>query len=140
MTLRQPTSMDECVYFTNRSFGKGKVRTWAFRNMCPQCGKSLMGKPRDQKTGKPKIRATEYVCPSCNYTIEKEAYEDTLTANVEYICPYCSHQGEIQVPFKRKKVQMVNEETGKKTAVDVLRVQCQQCGKNIDIAKKMKGQ
>ncbi len=138
MTLQEPTSMDECVYFTNRSIGKGKARMWVFREKCPKCGQALMGKPRDPKTGKPKIRAKEYVCPSCHYTVEKEAYEDTLTANVQYTCPYCALQGEIQVSFNRRKVQRVDEELQKKATVDALRFTCGKCGKNIDVTKKMK--
>ena len=60
MALREPVSMDECVYFTNRNIGKGKIRAWVFRENCPKCNKGLMGKPRDSKTGKAKIRTEEY--------------------------------------------------------------------------------
>lgn len=139
MTLQQLTSMEECVYFTNRSIGSGKVKAWVLKQKCPKCQKGIMGKPKDPKTGKSKIRATEYVCPECNYTAEKQEYEDTLTVSIQYTCPYCSNQSEAQAPFKRKKVQLLNEETGKKSAVDVIRFQCGKCGKNIDITKKMKG-
>ena len=136
--MREPTSVDECVYFTNRTFDKGKARAWVFRENCEKCGQALMGKPRDPKTGKPKIRAKEYVCPKCNHTEQKEEHEEKLTANIKYTCPYCSNQGEIQILFKRKKVQRLDEETGKKETVEVLRFQCSKCSKNIDITKKMK--
>ncbi len=119
--------MDELVYFTNRAMDGGKVRAWVFKELCPRCRKALMGKPTDKK-GKVLMRAKEYKCPSCGYTVEKKAYEDTLTANVEYTCPHCKHPGEIQIPFKRKKVQ----------GVDSLRFNCQKCGRPIDITKKMK--
>jgi len=66
MALQEPKSMDECVYFTNRLLGNGKIRAWVFREQCPKCGKGLMGKPRDPKTGRAKIRSEEYVCPSCS--------------------------------------------------------------------------
>ena len=56
MSLREPKSMDECIYFTNRTIGKGMIKAWVFRESCTKCGKELMGKPRDKKTGKPKIR------------------------------------------------------------------------------------
>lgn len=128
MALKQPTNADECVYFTRRIIGNGKVMAWVFRNTCPKCGKALMGKPVDKKTGKVSIRAKEYVCPSCGYTAEKNAYEETLTANIEYTCQSCNYSGELQIPFKRKKVQ----------GVDSLRFQCQKCKANIDITKKMK--
>ncbi len=127
MALQQPTSAEECVYFTKRNIGSGKMKAWVFRNKCIKCGKALMGKPRD-KSGKVLIRAKEYVCPSCGYKVEKLAYEDTLTANIEYTCPSCSNSGELQILFKRKKVQ----------GVDTLRFQCQKCKNNIDITKKMK--
>ena len=138
MALRQPQSMDECVYFTIRADEQGnKIKAWVFREQCPQCKEGIMGKPRDPKTGKPKIRAEEYVCPKCNYTLEKEAYEDTLTANIEYTCS-CAQSGGVQMPFKRKKVQRFDEESQKKVTVDSIRFQCQGCGKNIDVTKKMK--
>jgi len=138
MTLRQPDSMDECIYFTNRTFENGKVKAWVFKGKCPKCGKGLMGKSRDEKTGKPKIRATEYACPECHYTEEKKDHEEKLTISIEYTCPYCQHRDELQMPYKRKKIQIVDEETGKKRAIDSIRFQCSKCGKNIDITKKIK--
>lgn len=138
MALREPQSMDECVYFTRRELGaNGKVVTWVFRQECPKCHKALMGKPVEK--GKVKIRTKQYVCPECGYTINEDEYEETLTASIKYTCPYCGFVGEIQVPFRRKKVQMLDEETGKKTAAESLRFTCQKCSKNIDITKKMKG-
>ena len=138
MTLKEPSSMDECIYFTNRILGNGKAKAWVFRESCPKCEKGLMGKPKDKKTGRAKIRAEEYVCPECSYSIEKGEYEDSLTANVKYTCQHCNHQGETQQSFKRRKVQRINEETGKKETVDTIRFQCEKCKKNIDITKKMK--
>lgn len=137
MVLQEPKSMDECVYFTNRIIGNGKVRAWAMKEKCPKCHEGLMGKPRDPKTGKPKIRADNYECPNCHYSVPIEEYEDTLTASIKYICPHCNNEGEIQIPYKRKKVQIFDEEGKKKTA-DVLRFQCSKCNQNIDITKKMK--
>ena len=137
--LNEPTSVDECVYFTNRSVNeKGHVKAWVYREKCPKCGKSLMGKPHDPKTGKTKIRADFYICPVCNHQENKEEYEDKLTANIKYACPYCNCLSETQVPFKRKKVRIFDEIDMKKKTVDVIRFQCSKCGKNIDITKKMK--
>jgi len=127
MVLKQPESMEELVYFTNRSIGSGSARVWVFRQLCPKCKKVEMGKPRDKK-GKVQIRAKEYICPNCGYTVEKQAYEDSLTASIEYKCPSCGNAGEIQVPFKRKNVE----------GVQALRFQCQKCKANIDVTKKMK--
>ncbi len=136
--LKEPESIEECVYFTRRLIGEGKVVAWVFKAKCKKCGEGLMGKPKDPKTGKPKIRATEYVCPSCGNVEEKKEYEERLTVNIKYKCPHCSFEGEIQIPFKRKKVSRINEETGKRESVDALRFQCNKCEKNIDITKKMK--
>ena len=139
MILIEPKSMDECVYFSNRLLNeKGKAKCWVFKEKCPECGNGLMGKPKDPKTGKTKIRAKEYKCPSCNYTADEQTYEDTLTASVQYTCQYCGNNGKIQIPFKRKKVQIINEETLSKKTVEGLRFQCEKCSKNIDITKKMK--
>ena len=127
MTLRQPESMDELVYFTNRTLGKGSVRVWVFKQTCPKCRKAIMGKPRDSK-GKVKTRAKEFTCPACGYTVEKQAYEESLTANADYTCPSCGSSGELEAPFKRKNIE----------GVPTLRFQCQKCSTNIDVTRKMK--
>jgi len=127
--LVEPKSMEECVYFTNRNIGEkfnGTVRCWVFRQQCPKCKKAFMGKP--VVDGKAKIRALEYVCPSCKYTVDKQAYEDTLTANVDYVCPACQFHGGITLPFKRKRVE----------GVLTLRFPCEKCAAPIDVTKKMK--
>lgn len=126
MALRQPESMDECVYFTRRAVGKGFVMCWVFKEKCPKCGKAMMGKPVEK--GKVKIRAKEYICPACNHTVEKTEYEDTLTANIAYTCMHCSNKGETTIPFKRKTFE------GAKALV----FQCDKCKGKIPITKKMK--
>jgi len=135
-----PSSMDELVYFTKRTLGDGRVMAWAYRGMCPECKKGLMGKPKDPKTGKPKIRAKEYVCPECNYTVEKSDYEKTLEVEIKYTCPECKNESEVAIPFKRKNVQLVDEETGKKKAAQAFVANCDKCNAKIVIAKKMKGE
>ncbi len=138
MALVEPKSMNECVYFTNRISDKGKLRCWVFKEKCPKCGKALMAKPRDPKTGKIKIRAEEFKCPECSYTIQEQEYENGLTASIQYTCKYCNHNGEIQVPFQRKKVKIFNEEGTKGKLIESLRFQCQKCLKNLDVTHKMK--
>ena len=126
--LKEPESMDELVYYTNRDLDNGgEAVCWVRRGKCPKCGKGMMGKPRDPKTGKAKIRASEYVCPECGNTVEKGEYEDTLTAEAKYTCPHCKKQGQSTASFKRKKID----------GVDTLRIKCEHCGGNIDITKKM---
>jgi hypothetical protein len=130
MALKFPNSMDECVYFTNRTIGEaknGKAICWVFRQDCPKCKKAKMGKPVGSE-GKVAIRATEYVCPACKYTVEKTAYEESLTANIQYTCPACHCEDEAQVPFKRKSI----------NGVKTLRVFCSKCKGPIDVTKKMK--
>ncbi len=127
MPLQQPESIGECVYFTHRALmDTGKVMVWVFKQPCPKCKKALMGKPVEG--GKVKVRAKEYVCPSCNYTVEKGEYEGTLTCDVIYTCPKCRHQGETSVPFKRKAWQ----------GVPAIVFQCEKCKEKLGITKKMK--
>lgn len=127
--LKRPESMEECVYFTNRNLGeKGMAMAWVFRNECPKCKKGLMGKPKDPKTGKIKVRAKEYLCSECDYVVDKKEYEETLTCNIAYTCPGCEHEGEAEVPFIRKTIK----------GVPTVRATCEECGGFIDVTKKMK--
>lgn len=127
MALQKPESMEELVYFTCRDIGAGEATVWVFRETCPKCEKAVMGKPKDKK-GKVKRKAEEYACPECSYSVEKQAYEDGLVANIEYKCPSCGFSGELQVPFKRKNIE----------GVLTLRFQCEKCKANIDVTKKLK--
>lgn len=135
--LKEPTSIQECIYFTNRTIKDGSLKAWVYKQNCPKCNKSLMEKPRDKK-GKIMLRAKEYACPSCGYTAEKESYEKTLHVQIKYICPNCKNQGETTIPFIRKKAKVFDEEKGKSTTIDTLRFQCSKCNKNIDITKRLK--
>jgi transcription elongation factor Elf1 len=127
MALQVPDSMEEIIYWTRRVIGKGKVMVWVKRQDCPACGKDKMGKPVG-KNGKVKIRAKEYICPSCEHTVEKEEYEDTLTAEAVYTCPECGKDGDYTGPFKRKSVK----------GVKTFRFPCSSCDASIDVTKKMK--
>ncbi|MBI5392368.1 hypothetical protein HZA96_00735 [Candidatus Woesearchaeota archaeon] len=127
MPLKEPESMNELVYFSNRSIGEGKAKVWVERQQCPKCKKALMGKPKGEE-GNIMIRAKEYVCPACNYTVEKQEHEDSLTASIIYTCPSCKFEGEKQIPNKRKSI----------NGAQTLRFQCDKCDANIDITKKMK--
>ncbi len=68
--MKEPASMEECIYFTNININSGKVKAWVSKEKCPKCGLGLMGKPVEK--GKIKIRAKEYVCPECKYKIDKD--------------------------------------------------------------------
>ena len=120
--------INKLIYYTRRQLqNKGSAVVWVYRQPCSKCHKELMGKPRD-KAGKVKIRSKEYVCPSCNFTVEKKEYEESLQAAITYVCPHCKAAGTVEVPYKRKKVE----------GIDTLRAKCQKCSGNIDITKKMK--
>ncbi len=126
--VKEPESMEELIYFTQRAVDKGTVKAWVYKSKCPKCGKALMGKPINEKTGKVKIRAKEYLCPECGYMVEKQAYEETLTCEVKYKCPACDNEDEIEVPFKRRRFQKM----------DAIVFECQKCETKIPITKKMK--
>jgi len=125
--IREPESMEEVVYFTNRTLDpNGRIRAWVFKIDCPKCQKAKMGKPVEK--GKVKIRAKEYVCPECGHTEEKAEHEEKLTVSVVYTCPFCGHSGETTTPYKRKSW------NGVPSYIFV----CDGCGKKIGITKKMK--
>jgi predicted RNA-binding Zn-ribbon protein involved in translation (DUF1610 family) len=135
MTLRMPEAPDECLYFTRRSLDdEGSAIAWVYKIDCPECGKAKMGKPVDEKTGKVKIRAKEYICPECGHTEEKVAHEETCTMEVIYKCPGCGEEGEATTQFKRKSFTLPN---GKKAPAYVF--ECGKCGRKIGITKRMKG-
>jgi len=134
MALTLPDSMDECVYFTNRSLldenekPSGRIVCWVPRMKCPKCKKDHMHKPFDEKTQKYKIRATEYVCHSCKYTEEKKEHEAKLFALAQYTCPSCHKEGEGTVPFARKTYQ----------GVKAILFECSHCKAKIAVTKKLK--
>lgn len=127
MTLTIPDSTEKCLYFTRRKLEEGgSIIAWAEKEICPECGKGIIGKPVEK--GKVKIRATEYVCPECGHTESKAEYEPKCTVKVIYECPYCKHKGETTTEYKRKKWM----------GVDAYVFTCQGCAKKIGITKKMK--
>lgn len=129
MALTHPTSMEQCVYFTNRKLeNDGKAKAWAYRIDCPECGKAKMGKPVNPKTGRPRPRALEYVCPACGFIESKAEHEEKLTVEVAYTCPHCQKEGEGTSPYKRKSFQ----------GVQAFIIECEHCNGKIGITKKMK--
>ncbi|MBU0456559.1 MAG: hypothetical protein ABH824_05405 [Nanoarchaeota archaeon] len=126
MALKIPESMDECLYFTNRSLGDGHLLAWVYRKECPKCKKAKMGKPVEK--GKIKTRATEYVCPECGFTEEKIEHEESLILEAQYTCPKCGKEGESTAPYKRKAYK----------GVQAYIVECQHCGEIIPVTKKLK--
>ncbi|MFC1768331.1 hypothetical protein ACFLZX_01080 [Nanoarchaeota archaeon] len=126
MALKFPNSMDECIYFTNRTMGSGKAIAWVYRKECPKCKKAKMGKPVEK--GKVKIRATEYICPECSFKEEKAEHENSLQLEIQYTCPECGKSGEATTQFKRRTFEGVPSYV----------FECNDCGKKIGITKKMK--
>ncbi len=127
MGFREPESMDEVVYFTNRLLeNNGRVKAWAYRLDCPECRGAKMGKPVEK--GKIKRRAKEYVCPECGFKEEGKEHEKRLVVEVVYTCPHCSHEGEATTEYKRKTFQ----------GVPAYVFKCGGCAGKIGITKKMK--
>ena len=124
--MNEPESMDTLVYFTNRTIGNGHIKAWVYKQQCSQC-KGMMGKPKGAK-GKVKIRAQNYVCNECGFSVPNEEYEGGLKVQVKYTCPSCSNRGEAEVPFRRKRI----------NGVETVRIECSHCHASIDITKKMK--
>jgi predicted RNA-binding Zn-ribbon protein involved in translation (DUF1610 family) len=129
MALKVPESMEECLYFTNRSIGeKGNILAWVYRKECPKCKKAKMGKPVNPKTGRPKPRSLEYVCPGCGFTEEKAEHESTLTLEAQYTCPECGKDGEGSTPYVRKTFK----------GVKAFVIECEHCQAKIPVTKKLK--
>jgi len=128
MKLKEPESMNELLYITIREHDGFKVRAWVFKEKCSECGKGLIAKPKDPKTGRPKIRSKEYECNECGRIVPKEAYEETLMCNIEYTCPECKFEGQQQVPFKRKSYM----------GTKAILFECEKCKHKMAITKKMK--
>jgi transcription elongation factor Elf1 len=126
--VKEPESMDELIYFTNRTLegGKGKIKAWVYKKECPQCKKEKMGKPIEG--GKVKIRAKEYKCNACGFTEEKTPHEESLPLEAKYLCPSCGKEGESTAPYKRKSFM----------GVQAYVVECEHCGAKIPLTKKMK--
>ena len=127
--VQMPNSVDECIYFTRRTFdNNGKAIAWVYKKICPKCGKAKMGKPLDPKTKKPKIRADTYECPACKFSEPKQEHEESLMVEVMFTCPYCGMKGEATTPYKR----------GKFEGVPAYVFECCGCHKKIGLTKKMK--
>ena len=127
MTLKKPSSTQECIYFTNRLIGDCNVVAWVLRKKCPKCSNGTMGKPL-KKGGKIDKKADHYVCYSCGYSEGEEELENSLMLNIEYKCPNCASEGETTCEYKRKTFDGVPSYV----------FECQKCKKNIGITKKMK--
>jgi len=130
MQCKEPESMDELIYFTNRFLEgtKGYAKAWARKLPCPKCKKGKMGKPINPKTGRPKPRAAYYECDACGYQESKEEHAPKLIVEIKYKCPECSHESCVQMPYKRKKYK----------GVDAFITKCENCGYVIAVTKKMK--
>ncbi len=134
MAIRKPKSMSELVYFTRRNDEFGQVKVYVFKEKCTECDKTYMGKPVNPKTGKVKSRSKEYICSECDHSVEKEKYEDSLTACIEYTCPE-GHSGEIEIPFERKRLPIKNPKTGKNKYKPGIKFDCETCNFEIKVVK-----
>jgi len=137
MALKQPNSADECLYFTRRETEDGaSIIAWVYKKDCPKCKKAKMGKPVVK--GKVKIRADIYVCPSCGYTEQETPHEESCMMEVIYTCPKCKFNGEITIPYIRKKAKRFDIAKQKKVAIEAFIFECAKCKEIIYITKKLK--
>jgi DNA-directed RNA polymerase subunit RPC12/RpoP len=127
MTLKKPNSMEECLYFTNRSIGDGFAIAWVYRKECSKCKKGRLGKPI-KKNGKIDKKADYYECPLCKYQEGNEETEKSLQLEVEYKCPHCGNEGETTTEYQRKVFEGVPSYV----------FECGKCNKKIGITKKLK--
>lgn len=127
MALKKPASMEECVYFTNRTIGSGMAMAWVSRKECPKCKKGVMGKPQ-KKGGKLDKKADHYVCYSCAYKETNEQVENSLVINIDYKCPHCGNEGETTADYKRKSFEGVQSYV----------FECQNCHQKIGLTNKLK--
>ena len=127
MQLKKPDSMEECLYYTNRSIGEGFAVAWVYRKMCPKCKKDRLGKPI-KKNGKPDKKADYYECQKCKYQEKNEQVESNLLLEIEYKCPHCGNEGQTTTEYKRKTFEGVPSYV----------FECTKCKKNIGITKKLK--
>ena len=127
MQIKKPSSVEECVYFTNRTFDNGRAMAWVFRKECPKCKKGIMGKPM-KKNNKIDKKADHYVCYKCGYTESNDQVENSLVINVDYKCPHCGFEGETTTEYKRKSFEGVPSYV----------FECQKCRKKIGLTKKLK--
>jgi len=127
MALKKPNSMDECIYFTNRSIGDGYAVAWVYRKECPKCKKPTIGKPI-KKNGKADKKSDYYECKICKHQELNEEVEKSLKLEVQYKCPYCGNESETTIEHKRKVFEGVPSHV----------FECSKCNKKIGITKKMK--
>jgi len=127
MALKKPSSVEECIYFTNRAIDSGRAMAWVFRKECPKCKKDVLRKP-STKSGKPDKKSPIYACKSCRYEESNEQVENNLTINIEYKCPHCGNEGETTTEYKRKSFQ----------GVPAFVFECQKCHQKIGLTKKLK--
>ncbi|MEK6876701.1 MAG: hypothetical protein AABX63_04765 [Nanoarchaeota archaeon] len=127
MSLKSPDSMEECLYFTNRSIGEGFATAWAYRPDCPKCKKPTMGKPI-KKNGKVDKKADYFECQVCKHKMSNDEADSLAKLEVQYKCPHCSNEGETTTEYKRKTFE----------GVPSFVFECGKCAKKIGITKKMK--
>jgi len=124
--MKIPESMEECLYFTNRTIKDCPIIAWVYRKECPKCHKAKMGKPVVK--GKVKTRADYYECPACKYQEQKVEHEESLQLEAKYTCPECGKEGESTAFYKRKSYQ----------GVQAFVVECEHCQAQLPLTKKLK--
>lgn len=134
MSLRELTNVSECLYFTNRTSGTGKIKAWVFKGLCLKCKGKMQAVKPESALAKPK----EYACESCGNKVKTKEYEESLPINIKYTCPKCNNSAELQVPYKRKKIKIFDEEDKKEKTAEAVQFECSKCKERMNITKKLK--
>ena len=128
--MKMPESTNECFYFTNRILeNDGSIIAWVYKPKCPECGKGIMGKPINEKTGKVKSRAKIYVCSECNHEVDKDEFDKTLSVEIQYTCPHCGEEGKVHGNW---------DKPAKKSASTVLKFRCEKCSNLVRVSRMKK--
>lgn len=125
--LKKPESMEECIYFTNRTFDTGRAMAWVYKKKCTKCNDGVMIKPL-KKNGKPDKKSLIFVCDKCNIEESNEDVEKDLKLEVDFRCPHCQFEGQTTTEYIRKSFQ------GVKSFIFT----CEKCHEKIPLTKKMK--
>ena len=82
--MKEPESMEELIYFTNRAIGKGSVKAWVYKQKCPKCGKHMIivqVEPVYDAENAYVPYDTIIECTSCSFKIRAESF--TLLGGVK---------------------------------------------------------
>jgi len=126
--MKEPESMNDLMFFTNRNMGASTIKAWVYRPLCAKCKKGRVGKPINPKSKAINKKAEYYECNHCKAQTPVEDIDKDLKVEVKYKCPGCGNEGFATTEYKRKTWQ----------GVPAFVFECSKCKEKIGITKKMK--